>query len=320
MARAAASGILPRVNATHERGAPPARRVPALLVSGFLGSGKTTLVRHLLADARARGLRLAIVSNEFGELGIDQALLGSGAETFVELGGGCVCCQLSGELVATLERLRAEVDPDRIVVETSGVALPYDVQLHFWREPVSSWLGEDTTVVVVNAEQLAEERELGETFVDQLSSADLVLLNKIDLVPEASLDALEARLREYEPEAPILRTRHARVPAEVFFPPEPAPGPRAARRALADDDHDHDHEHDAFESEVLELERGVPADTVRRRIAAAGGLRAKGFVETDEGLRLVQGVGARLELDEPDVVPPPEIVGRVVVIRRRAVG
>ena len=289
-----------------------------LLVSGFLGSGKTTLVRHLLADARARGLRLAIVSNEFGEVGIDRALLGSGAETFVELGGGCVCCQLSGELVATLQRLRAEIDPDRIVIETSGVALPYDVQLHFWREPVSSWLGEDTTVVVVNAEQLAHEHELSETFVDQLSSADLLLLNKIDLVPEASLDALEARLRTYEPEAPIVRTERARVPAELLFAPELSRrGPADADRAA---EHDHDHDHDAFESEVLELARGASADTVRRRIAAAGGLRAKGFVATDEGLRLVQGVGVRLELTEPDVAPPPELVGRVVVIRRRARG
>jgi len=83
------------------------RRIPALLVSGFLGSGKTTLVRHLLRDAQARGLRLAIVSNEFGAIGIDRALLGGSDETFVELGGGCVCCQLSDELVVMLEQLRA---------------------------------------------------------------------------------------------------------------------------------------------------------------------------------------------------------------------
>jgi len=312
VARRATSGILRRVTSM-------ARRIPVLLVSGFLGSGKTTLVRHLLADARARGLRLAIVSNEFGALGIDQALLGGGAETFVELGGGCVCCALSDELVGTLERLRAEVDPDRIVIETSGVALPYDVQLHFWREPGSRWIGEDATVVVVNAEQLAEGRDLDETFQDQVSSADLLLLNKLDLVPEASLPALEARLRAFEPEAPILHARHARVPPEVFFPPEPAPGARAARRELPDGAHDHAH-HDVFESEVLELPAGAPADTVRRRVAEAGGLRAKGFVATDEGLRLVQGVGARLELTVPDVVPPAEIVGRVVVIRRRADG
>jgi cobalamin biosynthesis protein CobW len=314
VASRATSGILPRVPAA-------ARRVPALLVSGFLGSGKTTLVRHLLADARARGLRLAIVSNEFGEVGIDRALLGRGSETFVELGGGCVCCQLSDELVTTLERLRAEVDPDRIVIETSGVALPYDVQLHFWREPVSRWLGEDTTVVVVNAEQLAEGRDLEGPFADQVSSADLLLLNKIDLVPASALDALEARLRELEPEAPILRASQARVPPELFFPPEPGPAKARPRRDAPAQAHGHhDHDHDAFESLVLELAPGATADTVRRRVAAERGLRAKGFVLTDQGLRLVQGVGARLELGEPDVAPPDELVGRVVVIRRRARG
>jgi hypothetical protein len=103
----ARSGILQHVTAT----SPADRRVPALLVSGFLGSGKTTLVRNLLADARAQGLRLAIVSNEFGELGIDRALLGGGDETFVELGGGCVCCQLGQPW--TRSRLRERVDPDR---------------------------------------------------------------------------------------------------------------------------------------------------------------------------------------------------------------
>jgi len=291
-----------------------AARIPILLVSGFLGSGKTTLVRHLLADARARGLRLAIVSNEFGALGIDQALLGGGAETFVELGGGCVCCALSDELVATLERLRAEIEPDRIVIETSGLALPYDVQLHFWREPVSRWVGEDATVVVVNAEQLAEDRDLDETFVDQLTSADLVILNKIDLVPAASLDGLEARLRAIEPEAPILRAVQARVPPELLFSEE------FRSRAHVDPAHEHAHHHEDYESEVLELAPGTSADTVRRRIADEGALRAKGFVVTDLGLRMVQGVGARLELTEPEAAPPPDLVGRVVVIRKRARG
>jgi cobalamin biosynthesis protein CobW len=292
------------------------RRVPALLVSGFLGSGKTTLVRHLLADARAQGLRLAIVSNEFGELGIDRALLGGGDDTLVELGGGCVCCQLSDELVVTLERLRERVDPDRIVIETSGVALPYDVQLHFWREPVSRWLGDDVTAVVVNAEQVASGRDLEGTFEDQVSSADLLLLNKIDLVPESELPRIEARLRAIEPEAPILRTRHAAVSPELLFPPglEQA---RRERRARAAHGAGSAHTHEAFESDVLELEPGLAPDTILRRIASEGALRAKGFVETDAGTRLVQGVGARIEIALPDAEPPEELVGRVVVIRRR---
>jgi G3E family GTPase len=173
--------------------------IPALIVSGFLGSGETSLVRWLLAEARRTGKRVAVISNEFGALGIDQALLGEGGEAFVELEGGCVCCQLSNELVETLEMLRAKVDPDQIVIETSGVALPGETQTNLWRPPVASWIADDVAVVVVNAEQVLEERDLGGTFEYQLTSADLLVLNKIDLVPGEALSGVEARLREIEP-------------------------------------------------------------------------------------------------------------------------
>src|SRR5262249_19060829 len=235
---------------------------------------------------------------------------------FVELGGGCVCCQLSDELVVTLEQLRAKIDPDRIVIETSGVALPYDVQLHFYRQPLARWIGEDLTAVVVNAEQLPATRDLHQTVEDQASSADLLLLNKIDLVPEAAVPGLEAHLRAIEPDAPILRTRHAAVSPEVLF--APAPGERA--RPAAPHGHDHAHAHESFESSVLPLAAGPGALQGAARARAAGALRAKGFVATAEGLRLVQGVGPRVELVEPEFPPPPELVGQVVLIRKGARG
>jgi cobalamin biosynthesis protein CobW len=317
VARASASGILPGLSATQngERRIPASgeRRIPALLVSGFLGSGKTTLVRHLLRDARARGLRLAIVSNEFGELGIDRALLGGSDETFIELGGGCVCCRLSDELVTTLEKLRERVDPDRVVIETSGVALPYDVSLHFFREPLARWIGEDLTVIVVNAEQLAAGRDLDDTFEDQVSSADLIVLNKIDLVAESLLPALEAKLRALEPEAPIVRARHGAVSVDLLFPPSP---PELGARTRRPDGAPHTHQD--FRAEVRDFEPGLASRVIEERVRAEGALRAKGFVETAEGLRLVQGVGARIELVVPEVAPPRELIGRVVLIRRGA--
>ena len=288
-----------------------AETVSALIVSGFLGAGKTTLVRYLLEDAQREGVRVAVVSNEFGELGIDQALLGDTAEGYVELEGGCVCCKLSDELVETLQMLWERVRPERVIVETSGVALPHDVQLNFWREPVSQWAGEDVAVVVVNAEQVAAERELEGTFEDQVSSADLLLLNKLDLVANDVRERIERRLAELAPGTPILRAVRGLVDPSVLFAPDAA-ALAQRRRARADKPH----AHEAFQASELEVEPGVDPEQLLRRLERENALRIKGFVATRDGLRLVQGVGPRIELSEVDTVLAPDLVGRLVLIRR----
>jgi len=290
-------------------------RIPVLVVSGFLGSGKTTLVQRLLAAAQREGARVAVVSNEFGELGIDAALLAGESSDYVELAGGCVCCRLSDQLVETLQELRERARPDRIVVETSGLALPYDVQLQLWREPVASWVGDDVAVVVVNAEQLHAGRDLDDCFEQQVSGADLLILNKLDLVPGESLPELEAALRELEPEAPILRARHAQVAPELLFPPDPGAA-RERRRALAAPAPAHTHE--AVETRLLAIPDGIAGAELVRQLRAEAALRVKGFVRTREGLRLVQGVGPRIELEAVAREPAAEKIGRVVVIRRAA--
>ena len=250
-----------------------------------------------------------MVSNEFGELGIDEALLGDGDEAYVELAGGCVCCKLSDELSETLEMLYRQVQPDRVIVETSGVALPFETQLTFWREPVSAWVADDAAVVVVDAEQLLQQRDIVGTFEDQVGSADLLVLNKIDRVPQAELPALEARLAELGPDTPVVRTTHGRLHPDVCFPPDPA-GLRAARRAAPPTPPPHHHEH--FVAEEVRVEDVVTEDDLVERLGPA--LRIKGFVRTPSGPRVVQGVGRRLELVEGPC--PAELMGRVVVIRR----
>ena len=290
-----------------------AERCRALIVSGYLGSGKTSVVRHLLARAQREGVRVGVVSNELGELGVDAALLAAGDEDYVELSGGCVCCRLSDELIETLEGLRARIRPERVVVETSGVALPFETQLHFWREPLCDWIEDDVSVVLVNAEQLAGRRDLDATFEQQVSSADLLVLNQVDRVDAGDLPGLEASLREIEPDAPILRAIHGRVEPDLLFPPD-ADAARAQRRARPPDTRDHDHDH--FATEVLDLPGTVDAEALCARLRALGAVRSKGFVETRDGLRLLQGVGDRIELSETAAPPRAELVGRVVAIRR----
>jgi len=287
--------------------------IPILIVSGFLGAGKTSLVRGLLSQAKRQGKRVAVISNEFGALGIDQALFGASGEALAQLDGGCVCCQLSDELVDTLERLRCNINPDQIIIETSGVALPGDTQVHLWREPVKSWLADDISVVLVDAEQVLAERELAGTFEYQLTSADLLVLNKIDLVPAGALPAIEARLREIEPQAPIVHSVHGEVDGIVLFPPDSVELRRQRRQssgaALA-------HSHESFSTEVIAVERGVAEASLIARFRSLGALRAKGFVDTAVGLRLLQAVGNRVQLHPVSEPPDAALLGSVVVIRR----
>lgn len=283
-------------------------QIPVLIVSGFLGSGKTTLVRHLLDNAIQQGIRAAVISNEFGELGIDRALLGKNAEEFVELEGGCVCCQLSDELVETLEMLRQRVAPDRIVIETSGIALPYDTQLQLWRPPVSEWVSDDLAVVVVNAEQLQQGRDLEGTFEDQVSSADLLILNKLDLVAVDAIEGLEAKLRFAAPDTPVLRTEYGVLDANLLFvggPERPSPVETIP------------HTHEAFQYDVVEVGADLTPEALRAHVESFNALRVKGFAMTLDGLVLVQGVGSRVEVRATDALPPENGLGKLVVIRRR---
>jgi len=131
--------------------------------------------------------------------------------------------------------------PERVIVETSGVALPYDTLITFWRDPVRAWAVDESSVVVVSAEQVAAGRDLDSTFEDQVCSADLLLLSKTDLVGESAAAGAEALLARMQPDAPIVRATHGDVDSRVFFPPEPRSRPsRAAQTAPEQRPHTHD--------------------------------------------------------------------------------
>ncbi|HEY8873665.1 MAG TPA: cobalamin biosynthesis protein CobW, partial [Stellaceae bacterium] len=253
------------------------RRIPATIVTGFLGAGKTSLVRHLIATAS--GHRLAIIVNEFGELGIDrELLLGCGDEAcreeyIVELANGCLCCTVAGDFLPTLTRLVDRPEPPgHIIVETSGLALPKPlVQAFAWPE-IRTRLTVDGVVTVIDAAAASEGRfasdpeavarqraadpaidhdnPLEEVFGDQLACADLVILNKTDLVPPGRLLALrrdiEARLR---PGVKLVGAIEGRVAAAVALGlAASAEDDLAARPSCHDLEAEHDH--DDFDSFV----------------------------------------------------------------------
>lgn len=289
--------------------------VPALVVSGFLGAGKTTLVKHLIADAQQQGLKLAVISNEFGELGIDRALLQEeGGPGYVELEGGCVCCQLSGELLNTLQNLWETIRPDRVVVETSGVALPFETLLTFWREPVTEWVGESLAMVVVNAEQVAQGRDLEGTFEQQVSSADLLVFNKVDLVQPDSIGRLEDLLHDMAPGAPVIRSIQGEIDTSIVFPSisgkKTIPTSQRKPEFLP-------HTHEEFEAQELSFPDDLTPEQLIQELQPLNTLRIKGIVNTSEGPKLVQGVGPRIDLSSPPSQFPKEMLGRLVAIRRK---
>ncbi len=329
------------------------RRIPATIVTGFLGAGKTSLVRHLLATAA--GHRLAIIVNEFGELGIDrELLLGCGVaacrdEDIVELANGCLCCTVADDFLPTLTRLidRA-VPPGHIVVETSGLALPKPlVQAFAWPE-IRTRLTVDGVVTVIDAAAAAEGRfatdpeavarqraadpaidhdnPLEEVFGDQLACADLVILNKTDLVASGRLAALRrdiaARLR---PGVKLVDAEQGRVaPAVALGLAASAEDDLAARPSCHDLEEAHDH--DDFDSFVVERGPITDGAAFRARLAALirahDVLRVKGFLEVPgrDRRQVVQAVGDRIEQHfDRAWLPGERPASRLVVIGRKGI-
>ncbi len=327
------------------------RRIPATIVTGFLGAGKTSLIRHLLAHAGGR--RIALVINEFGELGIDrEILLGCGVETcaaddVIELANGCICCTVAEDFLPTIATLLERPDPpEHIVIETSGLALPKPlVQAFAWPE-VKARVTVDGVVAMIDAAAvaagrfandpaalaaqrqadpaLAHDNPLEEVFGDQLACADLVVLNKSDLLGGAEMGATEAALRRrLRPAVKLLRAAHGAVAPQVLLGlGAGAEDDLAARPSHHDREAGHDH--DDFESFVVA--RGPVADPARflarlgAVISAHDILRLKGFLDVPgkEFRQVVQGVGERLQhyFDRPWGDREPRST-RLVVIGRK---
>ncbi|TVR98660.1 MAG: cobalamin biosynthesis protein CobW [Rhodospirillales bacterium] len=328
-------------------------KTPVTVITGFLGAGKTTLLRHLLTHAAGR--RIAVIINEFGDLGVDRELLlgcgiaGCGEDDLVELPNGCICCTVADAFLPTIERLLHRVDPpDHIVIETSGLALPKPLIKAFDWPEVRSRATVDAVVAVVDAAAVAagqfdgdgsgragalaggqpvdHESPLEELFEDQVLAADLVVLNKTDLVDPTMLAAVRGRVGvTARPATKVIPARHGGLDLTALLGVGAAAEDDLAARPSHHDapGPDDDHGHDEFESFVVELAAIADPAVLERRLsrvlAEHDVLRVKGFLDVpDKAMRhVVQAVGPRIQryYDRPWQVDEARL-SRLVVIGR----
>jgi G3E family GTPase len=268
-------------------------RTPVTLITGPLGSGKTTLLRPILASFPAK---LAIVMNEFGEIAIDAKVIEGRNVRIAELGGGCVCCSLLGEFEAAISEIIESVAPEMIIVETTGLAEPEALVFNIQEALPQCRL--DGVVSVIDADMLIRFPEIGHTTRLQIESADILLLNKIDLIEPVQIEPLEAKLREINSTGAVIRTEQCRVDPELLFgvgrktkiaPAEPgSPIPATTHK------HQPEVESFTFSSDKIfslacfkRFADGLPASVVR----------AKGFVRFADGAQLFNFVAGRWELE-----------------------
>ena len=189
-------------------------RVPVTILTGYLGAGKTTLLNRILTERH--GLRIAVIENEFGEIGIDNDLVVGTDEEIFEMNNGCICCTVRGDLIRILGNLMRRKDRfDYILIETTGIADPAPViQTFFVDEEVKAQTALDGLVTVIDARHVLLHLDDSTECQEQVAFADVILLNKIDLVTPAELDAVEARIRALNRFAKVHRTTKADLPIE----------------------------------------------------------------------------------------------------------
>lgn len=280
-------------------------RTPMTLVAGGLGSGKTTLLRRLLSGEHGR---IAVLVNEFGELGIDGTLLRGDNVEMMELTGGCVCCSLAGEFEAAVREIAERVQPEAILVESTGVA-----EADALVDDVEESLPEvrlDAVIVLVDADVAQRFPELGYAERSQLETADIILLNKIDLVDETAVEEIRRRLHQLNPAARILDTVHAAVDPRIILP-DTHPSPRHHAPVARGDRGLHDHE----PGHGMESFLWRPGDGLRRDCFEAAVetwpkavFRAKGRVVLDGEMLLFNYVAGRWTLEPTAGEGEPAVV------------
>jgi cobalamin biosynthesis protein CobW len=305
-------------------------KIPATVITGFLGAGKTTIIRHLLENARGR--RIALVINEFGDVGVDGEILkacGSsacGEDDIVELANGCICCTVADDFLPAMRKLiDRDRPPEHIVIETSGLALPQPLVRAFNWPEVKSRVTVDGVITVVDAKALCEgrftddeaavarqraadpnldhENPIEELFEDQLNCADMIVLSKIDLIGTKELGTLSDQLKsQIRAGTKMVSSRFGAVDMTVLFGLDAAAeGDLHNRLSHHEMEGEEQHDHDDFESFIIELGEMASRDALVGKIEALirehDVLRLKGFaaIKGQSSRLVIQAVGPRLQ-------------------------
>ena len=260
-------------------------RTPLTLITGPLGSGKTTLLRHILATVPRK---IAILMNEFGEIAIDAKVIQGKNVSMADLGGGCVCCSLLGEFEAAVQEIISTVNPDVIVVETTGLAEP-DALVFDIQESIPS-VRLDGVVTVIDADALIKYPQVGHTARIQIEAADAILLNKIDVVSESEREAIAAKLRQFNEVVPIFPIERCQIDPDLLF------GIATESRVVQPTHHIHQPEFDSFSyTSSATFDRACFEEFAE----FLGSLvyRAKGFVRFSDDIYLFNFVAGRWDFE-----------------------
>ena len=320
-------------------------KIPVTILTGFLGAGKTTLIRNLILKNKSK--KLAVIINEFGDLGVDGEIVKQCSdetcpeENILELANGCICCTVADDFIPTMKSLlEGQYLPEHILIETSGLALPKPLLKAFEWPEIRSRLTVDSVLAVVDAEavvngifapQMSTELEekqnqtyvehetpLSEVFEDQINCSDVVLLTKPDLVKNIS-DARNIIIKEMERNVPILEVQNGDIGADVILDVNAAAETDLDNRRSHHDGFD-DHEHDDFDTFSITVPKILDVESFKlvleTLIRENDILRIKGFlrVESKPLNLLVQGVGKRLSVNFTDTKIPVENTGNLVFI------
>lgn len=301
-------------------------RTPVTVLTGYLGAGKTTLLNRILSENH--GKRHAVIVNEFGDVGIDNDLVVDADEEVFEMNNGCICCTVRGDLIRIIEGLMKRRNHfDAILIETTGLADPAPVaQTFFVDEDVQSKTKLDAIVTVVDARHLLVEIDKAHEAQEQLAFADIVLLNKIDLVSDEERAEVEKRIRRINPTAVIHRSERCQVPLENILGRSAFDLDRVLEIEPEFLKHFHDHDHDdhvtsfsLLSDEPLDPQRFIPWMQMIAQDFGPDMLRMKGIIAfaNDDDRFVMQGVHMLLEGDHQRPWKPDEQrITRMVFIGR----